>query len=138
VGSGGVHGLGFGQSRQKLLFLPEPQADFIFAVISEELGLIGACTLVLAFGFFLWRGLRTSQRAPDRLGQLLAVGFTTMITAQAFFNISVALSLVPTKGIPLPFISAGGSSLVVTLAAVGILLNVSLQAKERAVSEARA
>lgn len=130
VGSGGTNGLGFGQSRQKLSFLPEPQSDFIFSVISEELGLTGAATLVLVFGFFLWRGLRAGFRAPDRLGMLLAVGLTTSIVIQAFFNISVALNLVPAKGITLPFISAGGSSLVAALASVGILLNVSEQGIE--------
>lgn len=130
VGSGGLNGLGFGQSKQKLSFLPAPQSDFIFAVISEELGLVGATTLVLAFGFFLWRGLRASRRAPDRLGQLTAIGLTTGIVVQAFFNISVAINLVPAKGITLPFVSAGGSSLVVVLAAAGILLNVSEQGKE--------
>jgi cell division protein FtsW len=127
VGSGGVNGRGFGQSKQKLLFLPEPHSDFIFAVICEELGLLGAATLVATFGFFLYRGLRVSRYAPDRFGQLLAVGFTTAIVAQAFFNISVNLSLVPTKGIPLPLVSAGGTSLLVTLATVGVLLNISMQ-----------
>jgi cell division protein FtsW len=130
VGSGGVNGLGFGQGKQKLFFLPEPHSDFIFAVIGEELGLLGAGTLVLAFGFFLYRGLRVSRRAPDRFGQLLALGFTTAIVTQAFFNISVNLSLAPTKGIPLPFVSAGGSSLIVTLATVGVLLNISQQTQE--------
>lgn len=132
VGSGGMNGLGFGQGRQKLAFLPEPQSDFIFSVISEELGLAGAATLVLVFGFFLWRGLRAGFRAPDRLGMLLAVGLTTSIVIQAFFNISVALNLVPAKGITLPFISAGGSSLITALASVGILLNVSEQGIESA------
>lgn len=127
VGSGGTNGLGFGQGRQKLSFLPAPQSDYIFAVISEELGLAGAMTVVLVFGFFLWRGLRAAHRAPDRLGQLIAVGITTAIVTQALFNISVSLNLVPSKGITLPFVSAGGSSLLVTLAAVGILLNVSEQ-----------
>ncbi len=126
VGSGGVNGLGFGQSKQKLFFLPEPHSDFIFAVIGEELGLLGAAVLVAAFGFFLYRGLRVSRAAPDRFGQLLAVGFTTAIVAQAFFNISVNLSMVPTKGIPLPLVSAGGTSLMVTLATVGVLLNISM------------
>ncbi len=130
VGSGGVHGLGFGQSKQKLAFLPAPQSDFIFAVIAEELGLIGATTLVLVFGFFLWRGLRAARRAPDRLGELMATGLTTGLVVQAFFNISVAVSLVPAKGITLPFISAGGSSLVAALASVGILLNVSEQGEK--------
>jgi cell division protein FtsW len=126
VGSGGVNGLGFGQSRQKLLFLPEPHSDFIFAVIGEELGLLGAAMVVAGFGFFLYRGLRVSREAPDRFGQLLAVGFTTAIVAQAFFNISVNLSMVPTKGIPLPLVSAGGTSLMVTLATIGVLLNISM------------
>jgi cell division protein FtsW len=126
VGSGGVNGLGFGQSKQKLFFLPEPHSDFIFAVIGEELGLLGAAALVAGFGFFLYRGLRVSREAPDRFGQLLAVGFTTAIVAQAFFNISVNLSMVPTKGIPLPLVSAGGTSLMVTLATIGVLLNISM------------
>src|SRR5262249_49854915 len=132
VGSGGVNGLGFGQGRQKLSFLPEPQSDFIFSVISEELGLTGAVTLVLVFGLLLWRGIRAGFRAPDRFGTLLAVGLTTSIVIQAFFNMSVALNLVPAKGITLPFISAGGSSLITALAAVGILLNVSEQGGETA------
>ncbi len=130
IGSGGVDGLGFGQSRQKLLFLPEPQSDFIFSVIAEELGLWGAMTLILVFGFLLWRGLRAGFRAPDRFGMLLAIGLTTSLVTQAFFNISVTLNMVPAKGITLPFISAGGSSLVAALAAVGILLNVSEQGSE--------
>jgi len=113
------------------LFLPEPQSDFIFSVIAEELGLTGAMTLALVFGFFLWRGLRAGFRAPDRLGMLLAVGLTTSIVVQAFFNMSVVLNLVPAKGITLPFISAGGSSLVAALAAVGIILNVSEQGVEK-------
>jgi cell division protein FtsW len=125
VGSGGLHGLGLGQSKQKLNFLPEAQSDFIFAIVSEELGMIGSVTVVIVFAFILWRGMRACHRAPDRFGYLLALGLTTMIIAQAFFNMSVVLSLAPTKGIPLPFISAGGSSLVVTLAAIGILLNIS-------------
>jgi cell division protein FtsW len=131
IGSGGVNGLGFGQGKQKLLFLPEPQSDYIFSVIAEELGLTGATTLALIFGFFLWRGLRAGFRAPDRLGMLLAVGLTTSIVIQAFFNMSVALNLVPAKGITLPFISAGGSSLIAVLAVVGILLNVSEQGVEK-------
>lgn len=129
VGSGGTNGLGLGLGRQKLSFLPAPQSDYIFAVISEELGLSGAITLVLVFGFFLWRGLRVSSRAADRTGQLIAIGITTGIVTQAFFNISVALNLVPAKGITLPFVSAGGSSLLVALASVGILLNVSGQSR---------
>lgn len=127
VGSGGVNGQGFGLGKQKLSFLPAPQSDYIFAVISEELGLTGAVSLVLVIGFLLWRGLRAAHHAPDKLGNLLAVGITTAIVTQAFFNISVALNLLPSKGITLPLVSAGGTSLFVTLAAIGILLNVSGQ-----------
>ncbi len=127
VGSGGIDGLGFGKSRQKLAFLPEANSDFIFAVISEELGFYGTVAVVLTFGIFLWRGWRAGHRAPDMLGRLLAIGLTTGLIAQAFFNISVSLSLVPTKGIPLPLVSAGGTSLIVTLMGIGILMNVSEQ-----------
>jgi cell division protein FtsW len=129
IGSGGSGGVGFAQGRQKLFYLPAPHTDFIFAVIGEELGLIGAGTLVLLFALLAWRGFRAARFAPDMFGQLLAVGLTTMIIAQAFFNISVTLSLVPTKGIPLPFISAGGSSLAISLFAAGMLLNVSKHGK---------
>ncbi|MBP6820483.1 MAG: cell division protein FtsW [Acidobacteria bacterium] len=127
VGSGGTNGYGFGLGKQKLSFLPAPQSDYIFAVISEELGLYGAAALVLVFGILLWRGLRAAHHAPDRLGNLLAVGITIAIITQAFFNISVALNLVPSKGITLPFVSAGGTSLLMSLAAMGVLLNVSGQ-----------
>src|SRR6266511_356345 len=125
VGSGGTNGLGFAQGKQKMLFLPFAHSDFIFAVIAEELGLLGTLTVLLIFALFLWRGIRASLLAPDRFGKLLSLGIVTGIVAQALFNISVVLSLVPTKGIPLPFISYGGSSLVPTLASVGILLNIS-------------
>lgn len=128
VGSGGPNGLGFAQGKQKMLFLPFAHSDFIYAVVGEELGLVGALAVIAVFAFFLWRGIRTSLRAPDRFGMLLALGLVTAIVMQALFNISVVLSLVPTKGIPLPFISYGGSSLVPTLAAVGVLLNISQQA----------
>src|SRR2546421_909364 len=125
VGSGGPHGLGFAQGRQKLLFLPFAHSDFIFAVIGEELGLIGALIIVLVFAVFLWRGMRAALRAPDRFGMLLGIGIVVGIVAQALMNMSVVLALLPTKGIPLPFISYGGSSIVPTLAGVGILLNIS-------------
>jgi cell division protein FtsW len=128
VGSGGVHGLGFTEGRQKMFFLPFAHSDFIFAVVSEELGLFGALAVVALFGLFLWRGMRAALRAPDRFGMLLGVGIVTGIVAQALFNMSVVLSMVPTKGIPLPFISYGGSSLVPTLFAVGVLLNISQHA----------
>jgi cell division protein FtsW len=125
VGSGGTHGLGFAQGRQKLLFLPFAHSDFIFAVVGEELGLVGALIIVFVFAIFLWRGLRAALRAPDRFGMLLGLGIVISIVAQALLNISVVLAIVPNKGIPLPFISYGGSSLVPTLAGVGILLNIS-------------
>jgi len=125
VGSGGQHGLGFAQGRQKLLFLPFAHSDFIFAVIGEELGLIGALIVIFVFAMFLWRGMRAALRAPDRFGMLLGIGIVVGIVAQALLNMSVVLALLPTKGIPLPFISYGGSSLVPTLAGVGILLNIS-------------
>ena len=128
IGSGGIDGLGFAQGKQKMLFLPFAHSDFIFAVVGEELGLVGAVAIVAVFALFFWRGIRTALLAPDRFGMLLSLGIVTSIVAQALFNISVVLSLVPTKGIPLPFISYGGSSLVPTLAAVGILLNVSQHA----------
>lgn len=129
VGSGGVSGVGLGGSQQKLGFLPEARTDFIFAVIGEELGFVGTTLVVLVFGLLMWRCLKASFRAPDQFGQLLGIGLTTMLIAQAFFNMSVVLSLVPTKGITLPFVSAGGSSLVFALAAIGILLNISEQAR---------
>lgn len=125
VGSGGTHGLGFAQGRQKLLFLPFAHSDFIYAVIGEELGLIGALVVVFVFAIFLWRGMRAALRAPDRFGMLLGVGIVVGIVAQALLNMSVVLALLPTKGIPLPLISYGGSSVVPTLAGVGILLNIS-------------
>jgi cell division protein FtsW len=127
VGSGGVHGLGFTEGKQKMFFLPFAHSDFIFAVVSEELGLFGALAVVVLFGLFLWRGMRAALRAPDRFGMLLGLGIVTGIVAQALFNMSVVLSMLPTKGIPLPFISYGGSSLVPTLFSVGVLLNISQQ-----------
>jgi cell division protein FtsW len=127
VGTGGVTGMGLMEGKQKLFYLPEPHTDFIFAVTAEELGLIGAVLIALLFAVFAWRGLRTALRARDNFGRFIAVGVTTMIVVQAFFNISVVLALLPTKGIPLPFISYGGSSLFVMLASVGVLLNISQQ-----------
>jgi cell division protein FtsW len=125
IGSGGLSGTGFAQGKQKLFYLPAPHTDFIFAVIGEELGFIGAATIVMLFGLLAWRGFRAARFAPDMFGQLLAIGITVMIIVQALFNVSVALSLVPAKGIPLPFISSGGSSLAISLFATGVLLNVS-------------
>jgi cell division protein FtsW len=128
VGTGGLTGVGLMEGRQKLFYLPYPYSDFVFAVIGEELGLLGALAVVLAFVVVLWRGLRTAWNAPDAFGMFLAAGITLAIVIQAFINISVVLGLLPTKGIPLPFISAGGSSLVLTLFGVGLVLNVSQHA----------
>jgi cell division protein FtsW len=125
VGSGGLFGLGPGQSVQKLYFLPHPESDFIFSIVAEELGMIGAFAVVVTFAVFAWRGLRAGAKAPDLFGRYLGWGFTGVVALQALLNVSVTLALLPTKGIPLPFISYGGSSLVVTLCACGILLNIS-------------
>jgi len=128
VGTGGVVGRGLMGGVQKLFYLPEPHNDFIYSVISEELGLIGATVVLACFCIITWRGMRTALRAPDRFGAFLAIGLTTMIAFQAFFNISVVLGMLPTKGIPLPFVSYGGSSLLINCLGMGILLNVSQHA----------
>ncbi len=127
VGTGGLTGLGLMEGKQKLFYLPEPHTDFIYAVASEELGLIGAVAIAALFFVFAWRGFRAALRAREPFARFLAVGITTMVVVQAFFNISVVLALLPTKGIPLPFISYGGSSLFVMLASVGVLLNITQQ-----------
>src|SRR6202140_2840326 len=129
VATGGVTGLGLMEGKQKLFYLPEPHTDFIFAVTAEELGLMGALAVITLFAIFLWRGTRAALRTPDNFGRFLAVGITSMIVLQAFINISVVLGLMPTKGIPLPFVSYGGSSLFVTLMCVGVLLNITKQAE---------
>ena len=129
VSTGGITGVGLMEGKQKLFYLPEPHTDFIFAVTAEELGLVGAMVIVLLFAIFLWRGVRTALRTQDMFGRFLAVGITSMIVVQAFINISVVLGLMPTKGIPLPLVSYGGSSLLVTLACIGVLLNISKQAE---------
>jgi cell division protein FtsW len=129
VSTGGFTGMGLMEGKQKLFYLPEPHTDFIFAVTAEELGLVGSLIIVLLFAIFLWRGIRTALRTPDMFGRFLVVGITSMVVVQAFINISVVLGLMPTKGIPLPFISYGGSSLFVTLACVGVLLNITKQAE---------
>lgn len=128
VGSGGWFGRGLMDGIQKLYYIPEPHTDFILAVIGEELGLLGTTFTLLCFGFIAWRGLRASLVAPDRFGALLALGLTMMIVLQACVNFSVVVNLMPTKGIPLPFVSSGGSSLLTNLIAMGILLNISQQA----------
>jgi len=129
VGTGGLTGVGLMEGKQKLFYLPEPHTDFIFASMAEELGLVGSLFVVTMFAIFLWRGMRASWRTEDLFGRYLAVGITSMVVLQAFINISVVLGMMPTKGIPLPLVSYGGSSLFVTLACVGVLLNITKQAE---------
>ena len=131
IGSGGLLGRGFMSGVQKLFYLPEPHTDFIYAVIGEEFGLLGTTIVMACFVVIAWRGFKIATEAPDRFGAFLAVGLTTMITVQAFLNISVVLGLVPTKGIPLPLVSLGGSSLLISLLGMGILMNVSQHAASR-------
>jgi cell division protein FtsW len=130
VGSGGFTGVGLMESKQKLFYLPEAHTDFIYAVISEELGFIGAMFVIALFAVYGWRGLRAAFAAPDNFGRLMALGITAMVLSQALINFAVVLGMVPTKGIPLPFISYGGSSLLVMLLATGVLLNISQQCTE--------
>jgi cell division protein FtsW len=125
VGSGGVTGVGLMASRQKLLFLPEAHTDFIYAVVGEETGLLGSVVVVAGFVIIMWRGIRTYVRAEDNFGRYLALTACICVVVQAFVNISVVLDLVPNKGIPLPFISSGGTSLLSTLLLMGMLLSVS-------------
>jgi cell division protein FtsW len=132
VGTGGVWGKGLMNGVQKLFYLPEPHTDFIYAVIAEELGLVGSTLVLVCFLVIVWRGLRIALRAPDAFGSFLAIGLTTMVALQALVNISIVLGLLPTKGIPLPFVSFGGSSLLMNLVGMGILLNVSQHASSEA------
>lgn len=129
IGPGGLMGLGLGNSLQKFFYLPEPQTDFIFAILAEELGFIGGAGVMLLFLLFLWRGIQVALRAPDGFSSLLALGITGMIAIQCMINISVVIGLIPVTGITLPFLSYGGSSLTLTLSSVGILLNVSRYSK---------
>jgi len=125
IGSGGMFGVGLGRSREKFLYLPEPHTDFIFAILGEELGFIGTAVVIILFFLFAWRGLKIAIAAPDIFGSMLATGLTTMIVVQALMNIAVVTASMPVTGIPLPFISFGGSALIFTLTGVGILLNIS-------------
>lgn len=130
LGSGGVWGLGLGMSRQKRFYIPEPHTDFIFSIIGEELGLIGCIVVISLFLIFIWRGVRIAIKAKDTYGTLLATGITSVIAVQAIINIAVISGMFPVTGVPLPFISYGGSSLVLNLLACGILLNISRQIDE--------
>jgi cell division protein FtsW len=127
VSTGGLTGAGLMEGKQKLFYLPEPHTDFIYANIAEELGLWGAALVVILFSVFLYRGIRTALRTEDPFARFLATGITAMVVVQALINMSVVLGMMPTKGIPLPFISYGGSSLFITLASVGVLLNITQQ-----------
>jgi cell division protein FtsW len=129
LGGGGLVGRGLGESKQKLFYLPEPHTDFIFAVLGEELGFLGALATVVLFGILLWRGIRIGLRVADPFGALVAFGVTALLVNQAVVNLGVVVGVFPTKGLPLPFVSSGGSSLLVAMAAVGLLLNVSQRAE---------
>jgi cell division protein FtsW len=131
VGSGGFSGVGLMESRQKLFYLPEAHTDFIYAVLCEELGFIGGALVLALFAVYGWRGIRAALGAPDDFGRLVATGITVLVISQAMINLSVVLGMMPTKGIPLPFISYGGSSLLVMLLATGVLLNISQHADTR-------
>ena len=125
IGSGGLFGVGLGNSKQKYLYIPEPQNDFIFAIVAEELGFVGCVAIIALFAIFVWRGIVISIKAPDMFGSLLAVGITTLVAVQAIINIAVVTASIPTTGMALPFFSYGGTALVILLASVGILLNIS-------------
>ena len=125
IGSGGATGLGLGNSRQKHLFVPEPQNDFIFSILCEELGFLGACAVILLFSALLWRGITLAAHAPDRFGALLVVGFVVQVALQAVLNIAVVTNTIPNTGISLPFFSSGGTSLMMLLGEMGIVLSVS-------------
>jgi cell division protein FtsW len=130
LGSGGIWGLGLGKSRQKCFYIPEPHNDFIFAIIGEELGLVGCIFIISLFVIFIWRGIKVAINAKDIFGTLLATGITSVIAIQAIINIAVVTGAMPVTGVPLPFISYGGSALMFNLAAMGILLNISRQSQK--------
>ena len=125
IGSGGLFGLGLGQSRQKYLYLPEPQNDFIFSVLAEELGLVGCIFVIVLFAILIWRGILIAMKAPDMFGSLMAIGIVALIGIQAIINIAVVTSSMPATGMPLPFFSYGGTALFILLCEIGILLNIS-------------
>ena len=129
LGAGGLLGLGLGQSRQKTLYMPAPQNEFIFAIIGEELGLVGCLAIISVFMILIWRGIKVALNARDSYGMLLAVGITSVIAVQTIINIAVVTGSMPVTGVPLPFISYGGTSLAITMGAMGILLNISRQKK---------
>ena len=125
IGSGGLFGVGLGKSKQKYLYIPEPQNDFIFAILAEELGFVGCTIVIILFAIFVWRGIIISLRAEDMFGSLMAIGITTLVGIQVIINIAVVTASIPTTGMPLPFFSYGGTALLILLASCGILLNIS-------------
>ena len=129
IGSGGLFGAGLGQSKQKYLYLPEPQNDFIFAVLAEELGYVGCLCVIILFIIFVWRGILVAMNARDTFGSLLAIGIVSLIGLQAIINIAVVTNTMPVTGMELPFFSYGGTAIIVNLMAVGILLNISRSSK---------
>ena len=125
IGSGGLFGAGLGESKQKYLYIPEPQNDFIFSILAEELGFVGCSVVIILFAIFVWRGIVIAMKAPDMFGSLLATGITTLVFVQVAINIGVVTNSIPNTGMPLPFFSAGGTALVILLGMCGILLNIS-------------
>lgn len=125
IGSGGLFGAGLGESKQKYLYIPEPQNDFIFSILAEELGFVGCTVVIILFALFIWRGILIAMKAPDMFGSLLATGITTLVMVQVVINIGVVTNSIPNTGMPLPFFSAGGTALVILLGMCGILLNIS-------------
>lgn len=125
IGSGGLFGVGLGESKQKYLYIPEPHNDFIFSILSEELGFIGCLVVIILFAIFIWRGILIAMKAPDMFGSLIAVGVTALVTVQVIINIAVVTASIPTTGMPLPFFSYGGTALLILLCSCGVLLNIS-------------
>lgn len=130
IGSGGLFGVGLGESKQKYLYIPEPHNDFIFAILAEELGLVGCAVVITLFGIFIWRGILIAMKAEDLFGTLLATGIVAVIGLQAILNIAVVTGSIPNTGIALPFFSYGGTALVITLACVGLLLSIARSTKK--------
>ena len=125
IGSGGLFGVGLGDSKQKYLYIPEPQNDFIFSILAEELGFVGCTVVIILFALFIWRGILIAMKAPDMFGSLVATGITTLVLVQVVINIGVVTNTIPNTGMPLPFFSAGGTALIILMGMCGILLNIS-------------
>lgn len=130
IGSGGLFGLGLGQSRQKFLYIPEPQNDFIFSILCEEMGFVGAFSVIMIFAFLVYRGIKISMNAKDKEGSLIAIGITSLVALEVIMNIAVVTSAMPVTGIPLPFFSYGGTALLIIMSCMGIMLNISKQSSK--------